>query len=797
MQSSSKFAIAVALVTGAVLPQSALAQSNAEMESSTSEGSVIVVTAQKREESLQDVPIAVSVISGDAIEAAQVRDLADLEQLSPSLVVNGTTGSSQNILTIRGIGTAGQNSGLEQSVGIVIDGVARGRIGSGFVDLVDLEQVEVLRGPQSTLFGKNTSAGVVSIRTKKPSYDFGGKIEAAYGSKDLFQIRGSLTGPIIQDQLAASIAAQYQSRDGFLTDINTGQDFNNLNRYTIRGQLLWDISSDASLRIIGDYSEINERCCAAVTTVYGPTSGIITALGGTLQPNVNGVTNAFARDISVTSGQGYDNSFTDYGVSGELEWDLGSVTFNAIVSARKFETAPDLDADFGPLDLLRNFGQEQDIDETSIELRLASEGSQTIDWLAGFYYFDQSIQAANPGFFGSDFRAFADILTEGNVTLLETLTGTQAGTFFGDGQGDLSTYDYSSESFALFGQVTWNITDRLSVTGGLRYTDESKSSDTIPASSDTFASVPLAGPLAPFAPLAGLQVFPPGTPYTALFDDDVVTGNANVSYDLADNVSTYIRYARGYKSGGINLSQTAGGQTATSPVSDPNLAVFDPENVDSFELGLKGSFFDNSLTINLAAFYQELENFQANSFDGVFFTIRNAAEVEGQGIELEYVWRPTNRLTFSGGLTVQDITYGSFTTAEPTLAQAEAGQIVQDLTGRTLNFANDITLVGAIEYVQPINDELDVRFRTDYRYRDDYLIGQNLDPNTAQDDSFVVNASLSLSSNDHGWGITIWGKNITDEEIHNVIFDAPLQPGSFSAFLDDPATYGATLSFQF
>ncbi|WP_298336207.1 TonB-dependent receptor [uncultured Erythrobacter sp.] len=787
--------LAGALLASAAMPSAVWAQSANEDEISPE--NTIVVTAQKRSESLIDVPVAVSVISGADIEAAQVRDLRDLEQLSPSLLVNGTTGSSQQILTIRGIGTAGQNSGLEQSVGVVIDGVARGRIGSAFVDLLDVEQIEILRGPQSTLFGKNTSAGVVSIRTNEPSHDFGGLLSLTYGSDDLVQVRGRLTGPIVEDVLAGSIAAQYQARDGFIEDFVTGQDFNDLDRVTVRGQLLWDISQDVSLRLIGDYAEANESCCAAPYALYGPTAGIIEALGGTLQPNTNGITDPFEREVAVTPGQGYDNSFTDWGISADLQWDFDNVEFNAILAHREFDTTPDVDADFGQLDLLRNFGQTQDIEETSVELRLASTGRQTIDWLMGFYYFDQSIDASNPGFFGSDFRAYADVLSEGNLDILEFVTGTPPGTFFGDGQGDLSTYDYSSESFAFFGQATWNITEQLSVTGGLRYTNESKSSDTDPASSDTFATVPLAGPLAPFAPLAGFQVFPPGTPYTAAFDDDVVTGTANLSYEISDDASAYLRYARGYKSGGINLSQTAGGQTATNPVSDPSLAVFEPETVDSYEAGLKGQFFDNRLVLNVAAFYQELENFQANSFDGIFFTIRNAAEVEGIGMEFEYIFRPTERLTFSGGLTLQDITYGSFTTAEPTLEQAQAGAITQDLTGRSLNFANDVTVTGTIEYVQPVGNDLELVFRSDYRFRDDYLIGQNLDPNTRQGDSFVLNASITLLSDANGWDIAVWGKNITDEEIFNVIFDSPLQPGSFNTFVNDPPTYGASLSYRF
>ena len=264
----TKLALAIGLAAAAHTSIST-AQTGTELEE-------ITVYAQKRAQSILEVPVSVASYDGDLLDQAQVRDLSDLQQVAPSLVFNSSTGATQSIMTIRGIGTAGQNSGLEQSVGVFIDGVYRGRPGSALSDFVDIEAVEVLRGPQGTLFGRNTSAGVINVRSKKPSYEQGGHVSISAGDFDYQQIKASVTGPLIEDVLAYRLSATWQERDGYIEDDVTGDEYNNKDRSTVRGQLLWDISEETSLRIMADYTETDEVCCAPVPVFYGPaTLGLI------------------------------------------------------------------------------------------------------------------------------------------------------------------------------------------------------------------------------------------------------------------------------------------------------------------------------------------------------------------------------------------------------------------------------------------------------------------------------------------------------------------------------------------
>jgi len=343
------------LICGAALPligASAYAQDGLVLEE-------IVVTAQKRTESLIEVPVAVSVFSGAVIEQAQIRDAIDLQQLVPSLVVNSSTGSTQSIFSIRGIGTAGNNTGLEQSVGVFIDGVYRGRVGAAMSDYVDIEQIEVLRGPQSTLFGKNTSAGIISITTRKPDQEFGGIIEAAAGDFGMTQLRGSVTGPM-SDSLSFRLSGAYFARDGVIKDVVDNRDYNNRERASVRLQLLWDLADTTTLRFIGDYADIKDECCAATPLFAGPTAAIAGALGGagSLAGGL-GEVDPFARVAAHSPAAPFDNAFEDGGVSVELNHEFAETELTIIAASRFFDTITGIDADFQRMDLLGVRAQAQ------------------------------------------------------------------------------------------------------------------------------------------------------------------------------------------------------------------------------------------------------------------------------------------------------------------------------------------------------------------------------------------------------------------------------------------------------
>ena len=614
MLSSNRVArlCAATLACSMLVPTVASAQSDALVLDE------IVVTAQKRVESLNDVPVAVTALSGDGLERSQIRDVQELQQLAPSLVVNSTTGSATTILTIRGIGTAGNNTGLEQSVGVFIDGIYRGRIGSAMTDLIDIEQVEILRGPQSTLFGRNTAAGVVSINTKRPEYEFGGVTELAIGDFGLTQVRGSVTGPIT-DSVAFRLSGAFYERDGTIEDLVDGSEYNNRERLTGRAQLLWDIADATTLRVIADYTDVDDVCCVANQVFAGPLQPVVAAIGGpgSVQ-ELSGFSDAFTYRGVGSPAVGYDNSFYDGGISAELEHEFDGVTMTVLGSHRIFEQTPNIDADFQRADIIGERIQAQDIEEQTFEIRFASNDSESFEWLVGGFYFGQTIEASDTLVLGVDGRAFGDTVLQAlsggalNFAATEAIFGLPSGAIFANGTGTRNVFDYETTGFAVFGQGTWYLNDRWSLTFGLRYSDEEKDNSAI----NTLNNEPLSNIALP-PPLAGLgalQIFPGVDPYSVSFGDDNVTGTFNVGYELTDDISTYFRYATGFKSGGINVSRNAAGQVPGNLTANPANAIFDSETVDSIELGIKARLGGGRANIYAALVLADARRFSGKLF---------------------------------------------------------------------------------------------------------------------------------------------------------------------------------------
>ena len=360
------------LLSGAALfafaaPGAAFAQEEAQpavdAPEEAADGNAIIVTATKREQTLQDVPVAVSVTTAETIERAQIRDLKDLSSLVPSLRVAERQASAQTNFLIRGFGNGANNAGIEPSVGVFIDGVYRSRSASQIADLPDVQRVEVLRGPQSTLFGKNASAGVVSITTEKPKFDFGGNVEASYGNYNAIVAKGVITGPL-SETVAASLAAGYNKRDGYNRDLATGNRTNSRDRWFVRGQLLYKGDSGLTARLIGDYGKIDENCCGVVSLFAGPATGVLTgALGG----KVNAVNERFANIVY----NNFDstNKIDNYGVSGQIDYEAGPLTFTSITAYRKVKALTNQDSDFTSADLLGRNSQDVRIGTFTQELQ--------------------------------------------------------------------------------------------------------------------------------------------------------------------------------------------------------------------------------------------------------------------------------------------------------------------------------------------------------------------------------------------------------------------------------------------
>ncbi len=465
--------------------------------SNSSTGNVIVVTATKREQTLQETPVAVSVTSGETIERAQIRDVADLATVVPSLRVSQNQSSFATSYSIRGFGTDGNNIGLEPSVAMFVDGVYRSRAISQISDLPDIQRVEVLRGPQSTLFGKNASAGVISIVTKEPQFDFGGMVEASYGNYDAMVAKGYVTGPI-SDSIAFSAGAGLNKRDGFLTNGVNGEDINDRNRWFTRGQLLFDDGGPLRVRIIGDYDKIEERCCGVVNVLPSAETGAIQLLGGQLndfRDNPDG-------DVIFTDVDPI-NDIENYGASGQIDYEMGPLTLTSITAYRETHLSANQDVDFTSAALASgaNIG-DADIDTFTQELRIASDFDGPLNFLVGGYYFDETVDTSDSIVFGEDFRPYANLLLQaatGGTQTVDTLEATLSalngqnytGQFFAEGQGFFNNIAQDNEAFSIFGNVDFEVTDRLVLTLGANYTKDKKQIVTDSVSTDVFSNIDL------------------------------------------------------------------------------------------------------------------------------------------------------------------------------------------------------------------------------------------------------------------------------------------------------------------
>lgn len=788
----------------------------------------IKVFAQKREQSILEVPVSVTALSAETLERAQVRDVSDLQNVAPSLSVNTSSGASDTIFTIRGIGTAGQNAGLEQSVGVFIDGVYRGRPGAAMSDFMDISGVEVLKGPQGTLFGRNTSAGVISIRTAEPSFDSSGGINVSAGNLGYFQTQAYSTGALIGDEVAYRMAVNYQQRDGFVDELTNDAELNNRDRYSVRGQLKWYVNDDLSVRLIADYFEAEENCCAVVPIFQGPAMNIVTAIGGTAMEGTPGTYEGFegtyvdAFDRKVRTDRLNVNNFEDWGLSAEVDWDLGETELTVIGAYRGFDEYSFNDVDSLDIDVL-NAEKYQDIEETSVEIRLASVDSETLDWMVGAYFFNQDIVFDWPLSFGTDTRAFFDTLFGGAATspigAYELFLGYAPGTFFADDNYASTPTDYNAKSFALFTQSTWYATDDLSITAGLRFSKETKTADFSYDGNNPYATLTyeqMSGVMTPIFAASGLtgdalaatvagvvgasrgiQIGSPHDDFTTDFDDTDVSGTISANYMWNDHHSTYIRYAQGYKSGGINMDRTAGGQSGGDPSVTPELALFDPENVDSFELGLKSQLLGGKLNLNATAFYQTLENYQTNAFDGIAFTIQNAAEVVGKGVEVDYFYRPNENWIFTGGLSLQDVTYDSFPSGSATAAQRRDGLGPQDLTGQQVLFTSDVNYSGTIAYTTPVSDTMMFTAGTSYSYRSDFYTSEENDEITKQDAYWMFNLKAGIGAQDESWAVELWAKNVTDTEVYSLVFGPFAQSGTYMGWVNEGRTFGVTGKYRF
>jgi outer membrane receptor protein involved in Fe transport len=487
------------LLAGAALglasSSGALAQEAQTRSADEPQGDTIIVTATKREQTLQDVPVAVSVTSAQTLERAQIRDIKDLQSVVPSLRVNQLQSSANTNFYIRGFGNGANNAGIEPSVGLFVDGVYRSRSASMIADFPDVERIEVLRGPQSTLFGKNASAGVISIVTRKPQFTFGGNVEASYGNYEAVVVKGVVTGPL-SENVAFSLAGGLNKRDGIVRDLATGERTNERDRWFGRGQLLFDNHDGLELRLIGDYSKIDENCCAVVNLRQATPTAAIFALGGAVNQPGQKYDNIVYNNLEST------NTIKNWGVSGELDYDLGDVKLTSITAYRRTNALTNQDSDFSSADLLGRNWQDLRIKTFTQELRASFDIGEKLHGLIGGFYFNEKIDQNNQVLWGNDARNYANLLVQSlsggalSVPALETAFGASEGNpakytgqFFRSGTGLTEAYKVKNEAWSIFGQLDYEVAPGLTLTGGVNYTHDTKRFATDTTSNDVFSGI--------------------------------------------------------------------------------------------------------------------------------------------------------------------------------------------------------------------------------------------------------------------------------------------------------------------
>jgi iron complex outermembrane recepter protein len=838
--------LASAAVSAIVFSTPVFAQDAAPQDEASTEDGEIIVTASKREQTLQDVPISVSVTSAEQVERAQVRDLIDLQSLVPSLKVGQLQSSANTNFVIRGFGNGANNAGIEPSVGVFIDGVYRSRSAAQIGDLPNIQRVEVLRGPQSTLFGKNASAGIISIVTKEPKFEFGGGAEISYGNYNAIVVKADITGPIAET-LAFSIAGNYNKRDGFGKDLSRGTDLNDRNRYGLRGQLLWEPSDAFKIRLIGDYDNIDEVCCTVANIFDGPTGGAVRALGGRLVSNQPFARDSYANFDSI-------NKIKNYGVSGQIDWDVAdSISLTSITAYRGVKSFTNQDSDFTSADIIGDNRNSTRINTYTQELRLASDFDGIFNFLIGGFYFKENIANDTQLLFGKDFRGYANLLSRNAAfptgaysglepTLRALLPGTPAGAFGAQGQGRIERYDYKNNAASVFGQIDLTPTEGLTLTAGFNYTNDRKAVRTNNVSTDVFSGLdlvraganagvpgpfrnvvcsPTTGPACnPFLGLRPLQFLPPFLNFPNAVEsgktkDSDLSYTLRLAYKMSNRFSAYATYATGFKASSFNLSTDsrpfAAGFVPGSPFQVPAPAASPirtalganlpnnltsgtrfagPEDAVVYEVGLKGNLpgFD----FNLAIFKQVLKGFQSNIFNGTGFVLGNAEKQSTNGVEIDASITPVRDLNFTASLTYLDPKFNSFTGGSA-FNPATNNVVPSNLTGQRPTGISEWSLAVGGTYKARISDENAIIVHADYAINSAFQIAGGL---LAKASVESLNASLALSLSDR-FEFSVWGRNLTEPKYNPVIFPSVAQSGSLSGYPSPPRTYGASAKVRF
>jgi outer membrane receptor protein involved in Fe transport len=849
------------MLCAATTPAIAFAQDTAEAPASDNDyGNDIIVTATKRSQTLQDTPIAVSVTSAADIQNAQIRDLIDLQSAVPSLRVSQLQSSANTNFIIRGFGNGANNPGIEPSVGVFIDGVYRSRSAAQIGDLPNVERIEVLRGPQSTLFGKNASAGVISIVTQKPQYEFGGSVEASYGNYDAFVIKGDITGPI-SDKIAFSLGGNYNRRDGYARDVNLDTDVNDRNRWGVRGQLLFEPTDALTIRLIGDYDKIDENCCIAGNVIAGPTVAITNALAGGPSVDAN---NPFS--YRVYNNFLSSNLIKNYGGSGQIDYDLGNMSLTSITAYREVRSNTNQDSDFTSADLIGQKSDDTAINTFTQELRLASDFDGPINFLIGGYYFNEKIKQHSQIYFGDDFRDYGNALIQAasggalSVPVLEAALGAPSGSFFRAGDGMDEYYGMKNTAWSIFGTVDFDVTDRLTLTLGGNYTKDKKRFTTDVTSTDVFSGINLDAPAyAPFRnqlilggalqqagvnpndpaavlafatnpataatfqqfqafatanqnnpaanplnPLKAFQFLPPflnvpNSVEPGKTNDGDFSYSARLAYKLTDTVNVYATYATGFKASSVNLSRDSRPLASDLPaIIAGGLGTANLVSGTRFAAPEESTVYEAGLKAQWSVAALNLAVFKQSikGFQSNVFT--------GTGFALANAGKQSTwGLEFDGSVRpVQGLNLSLAVTWLDPKYDSFVASAFGDLSGKKPAGIPDLSVSMGGTYTYEFAGGTKAIAHVDYQYESPTQIVDGLSgfpASVAQNlkrEVNQLNASFTVALT-NGFELGVWGRNLTNAQYLTTIFNAVAQAGSVSGYPSQPRTYGVTGRFKF
>jgi len=752
----------------------------------------VIVTATKRTQGLQDVPIALSVMSQQKITDQGIGDLEDMAVFMPNVHI--AEGGAGDQLFIRGVGS-GINYGFEQSVGTFIDGVYFGRGQASRSSFLDIARVEVLKGPQSTLFGKNTVAGAISITTARPGDEFEGSVAlSAEPEFDGWDATLTLSGPIT-DTLGARFVVKRDETDGYMNNTFKNRDERQEENTVGRIVLDWDPMDSLALSFKYEKGETETVGRQDLITIATPFA----------------IDRYRAADPDFTASFGYDKSSQNItgGISDDqfhdsewdiltltAEWDVGDFTLKSITGYVDYQFQNYLDSDYGPLQFIAR-GRDETHEQFTQEFLLSSPEGETFEYLAGVFYQDEKLKH----------KSVTDLLL-GNA-------GIGGGAF--DGSGN-STFNQDSTTASAFVQGTFNVMDTLRIIAGIRYSRDDKEFDKIGILSQPFSTEPdneLAGIYDAVLNFStdhefrnGQATRCTGTSYdcvTVPFKTDRsksnYTGDLTVQWDATDEVMAYFKVGNGYKAFGFDQGNARG-------LVEPQ--VYSQEEVVAYELGAKMDLMGGRARLNAALFYSEFTDLQVSAFDGnAGFVVGNAGESEVSGLELDGSIALTEEITVNAAVAYLNAEYTSFPAAACNEPQAIAwiaagntrGSCVQDLSGEPLQFSPEFAGSLAVEYATSLTDSLNVRAAADVNFSDDYHVANDLDPALEQESFAKFNARVELSSADGSWSVALLGKNLTDKATSTWGNDVPLAGQGFSEtyfqHIDAPRSYEIQARYNF